>query len=374
LSAIIPRSVRSHIEGEFTNLKNVIESGRIVFMRVSQSLRLGFCGFGAAAEYFHLPLIQANDSFSCIAVVDPSSDRRQRAYELGFTQTGLPDDLSEMIRDLRLDIVVIASPNRCHYSQSLASLRAGAHILIEKPAAETVQHFDEIWELARSKRLTVVPFQNRRFDHDHVHAFSAFKDGRLGKLVRIDMSIAQWGPFNQFAVRAFNPDWRTEKRYGGGCLNDWGPHLLDRLLHFSNGLMPSKIHAVARSGKWSSDVDDLLVAIYEWDSWFARIMISTVDASPLERVRICGTQATLTVLGDDLKGEIVVNGSTETRRSPYENSVFNASVLYDLMSRGVQGESGEVNDLVRSARRVLALLEKTRRSIDSQHLMNPFPS
>ena len=334
-------------------------------------LRIGFCGFGASASHFHMPLICQEPSLNLVAVFDPRPERTQCAKQWGCQFLLPPENLEKAIKELSLDIVIVTSPNTLHYVQAKTALEAGAHVLVDKPLALCSEEVNLLVDLANRKNLVLMAFQNRRYDDDHLQALEIVQSQEIGEIVRVDAAIASWGPSNKFAVPDFRPTWRTEKSYGGGGLYDWGPHILDQLLRFANWELPNRIHAIGRSSIWSTDCDDILIAIYDWENFSARVLISALDMAPVERLRICGTKGTVVVHGDDNYGEVIKYSLTACESHRYSNSLLLAAPIYRTLIHAITtGEREHIFSFLDNTKKLFRLIDKTRQSLNFQEKGN----
>lgn len=329
-------------------------------------IRIAVCGFGSSAEFFHLPLILADPLMIPVAIFDPVPERREAGMSHGFQHGFPPEDLPEVIRRLGLHAVVVTSPSAMHPAHAEAALRAGAHVLVDKPLALSLAEADSLIDLSSRLRRTLLPFHNRRFDDDHTQTVSLLKAGTIGRVLRIDGTVTDWGPFNRHATRSFHPAWRVERAYGGGCLYDWGPHIFDQLLRFAGGQLPRRLHVIGKSVLWSQECEDLLAAMFEWDGFCARILISSVDLAPSERWRICGDLGTLIVRGDDVNGTIEIHGLDGRRtQHSYHNSPMLGARYYDALLASVAGKPASAHRLLRDARKTQEFLEQARNSLNA---------
>ena len=328
-------------------------------------LRLGICGFGASATYFHMSLIRQQSNLKLIVCFDPAPERIKLAKECGF-QFGLPpDDLAKAIKELSLDIIVVTSPNSLHYFQAKVALESGANVLVDKPLALCSEQVDLLVDLANRNNLVLMVFQNRQYDEDHLQVLNIIKSQEIGEIVRIDAAIASWGPSNKFAVPDFRPSWRTEKNFGGGGLYDWGPHIFDQILRFANWKLPDRVHAIGHSSIWSVDCDDILIAIYDWEKFSARVLISSVDMAPVERFRVCGTKGTVVVCGDDNHGEIIKHCFTGCTSIGYSNAIFLAMPIYEtLIYSIITGQRDCIFSHLNNIKKIFSLIDQTRNSIN----------
>jgi scyllo-inositol 2-dehydrogenase (NADP+) len=182
------------------------------------TIRAGIIGFGVAGRYFHAPLLRAA-GISVTAVV---TSRPAPAQEyLGMVDiVGSAEEL--MARD-DIDLVVISSPNTLHVPQAAAALRAGKHVVVEKPVASTAAEVSDLDQLATQYKRKFAVFQNRRWDSDFLTIKKLIDDDRLGK---INSYHARWDRFRPQVTDR----WRDRDLPGQGMLYDLGSHLIDQAL------------------------------------------------------------------------------------------------------------------------------------------------
>jgi predicted dehydrogenase len=141
------------------------------------ALRLGLIGCGRIAQVAHLPAIAKSADVRLAAVSDPSpvlARAISRRYDVpGFTDT-------EELLQAGLDAVLIAAPDRFHRDLGCRALRAGLHVLVEKPAAATSAEAIDLRELAAKLDRTVQVGAMRRHDPGIQYARAALD--RLGTI------------------------------------------------------------------------------------------------------------------------------------------------------------------------------------------------
>src|SRR5689334_12205379 len=100
------------------------------------AIRYGVIGCGAIGQRRHIPEIAANKNAVLAALCDINEGRVQEVaekYKVEQTFT----DYRDMLKSVELDAVVIGTPNYLHAPQAIDSLKAGKHVLVEKPMATT---------------------------------------------------------------------------------------------------------------------------------------------------------------------------------------------------------------------------------------------
>lgn len=303
---------------------------------MTRRVQIAVCGFGGAATYFHLPLIQQNPHLELVAVFEPNEERRGLARESCCATTLPPDSLGDDIRRMGIDLVVICSPSSLHMMQTEIALSAGAAVIVDKPATGSAGEYRRLISMASRRNSFVIPFHNRQFDDDHKKIVDLVRLGRIGNLLRIELSHAQWQPSEQFAAREFLPSWRRMKSWGGGMLYDWGPHLFDQLLRLAEGRQPDLVRVLGGASLWSSDVDDFTDVLLAWKGGlYGRVMMSAIDHDEYPRARIIGTTGSITVSGTDECGDVVIADGAGTERLSYQNSLEHAGALYQAAADAI---------------------------------------
>jgi predicted dehydrogenase len=165
------------------------------------------------------------------------------------------EDLAE---DPDVDAVVIATPNALHAPQTIACLRAGKHVLVEKPMAATLAEAGAMLEAARASEGRLMVAHCWRF-HDDVRAMrDRVAAGAFGRVVKTrGYGVhAQWGPSGWFTDPALA---------GGGALLDMGVHAIDTARFLLGDPLPSRVCAVVgrRYGDYAVDDDGIL--LITWD-------------------------------------------------------------------------------------------------------------
>ncbi|HZR02099.1 MAG TPA: oxidoreductase [Burkholderiales bacterium] len=270
-------------------------------------LNIGLVGFGYAGQTFHAPLIRATPGLNLSAVA--SSDPAKVIAALGGSVRVVAPQA--LIRDEGIDLAVIATPNDQHAPLALAALRAGRHVVIDKPFALNVEEAEELIRAAtRGQRLLSV-FHNRRWDSDFLTLQQVVASGRLGRPVELVSHFDRFRP--QVRKR-----WREGCGPGAGLWMDPGPHLVDQALQLFG--KPSAIAldlAAKRDGALS---DDWFHAQLRWTEGphaglRAHLHASMLAARPGSRFTLHGTAGSFTVEGLEPQENMLKAGPSPERIS-----------------------------------------------------------
>ncbi len=147
--------------------------------------------------------------------------------------------LVELLRDDRVEVVHVTSPNHLHHPQVREILAAGRHVVCEKPLALTSEQSSQLVELAASSgRVNAVNFNIRFYPLNH-HVRELVADGQLG-----DVRLVSGRYFQDWLLLETDWNWRLEPELGGSlrAVGDIGSHWLD-LLAFATGLRITEVMA-----------------------------------------------------------------------------------------------------------------------------------
>ncbi len=220
-------------------------------------MRMAVIGSGYIAAY-HAQGIRDHEGASLVALAnwrEESLARLAARFSVPKTTTHWRD----LADDPDIDGVVIATPNALHAEQVVTFLRAGKHVLVEKPMATSTAEAEHMIMAARSAHRSLMVAHCFRF-HPDVQAMRArIESGALGEIVRTVSygSHAGWGPSG----------WFTDRRLaGGGALIDMGVHAIDTTRYILGDPEPTSVHAVVGTRYGSYDVDDDGLILLTWSN------------------------------------------------------------------------------------------------------------
>ncbi|MDF2741215.1 MAG: oxidoreductase [Actinomycetia bacterium] len=183
------------------------------------AIGVGLIGYGLGGSVFHAPLIQAEPGLRLQAVVTSRADQVGRELP-GVRVVGSAEELLE---DPAVELVVVATPNAVHHRLAAAALRAGRHVVVDKPFTLATAEADELIELAAAADRRLSVFHNRRWDGDFLTVRRGVEDGVLGEVTTFVSRYDRFRPVPKGS-------WKEAAVPGSGLLWDLGPHLIDQAL------------------------------------------------------------------------------------------------------------------------------------------------
>ncbi len=138
-------------------------------------------------------------------------------------------NLDEVLNDPTVDAVLIATPNDDHKPIAIAAMKAGKHVLCEKPVMMSSADLLDVMAVSKETGMVFYPRQNREWDEDFMTIRNIYENKLLGETFNIKCKI--------MGSRGIPGDWRGIKEKGGGMMLDWGVHIIDRIVK----MVPEKI-------------------------------------------------------------------------------------------------------------------------------------
>jgi predicted dehydrogenase len=182
-----------------------------------RDIGVGLIGYGLGGRAFHAPYVAVTPGMALRAVVsrDPG---KVHADLPGMT---VVPSVEALLAQPGIDLVIVSSPDEFHAEHALAALRAGKHVLIDKPFATTLADARAVAAEAKRGSSLLTVFHNRRWDADFLTLQRLIAKQALGRIIQFESHFDRWRP----APAAV---WK-EARSGGSWL-DLGPHLVDQAL------------------------------------------------------------------------------------------------------------------------------------------------
>ena len=259
-----------------------------------EKVRLGIIGYGHMGSQHSRYLVKnevPNAVLTAVADIDPA--RLKAARELCGDRIRTFDTAEELIHSGACDAIITSVPHYFHPTYAIEGLRAGLHVMVEKPAGVYTKQVREMNEVAgKSDRVFGVMF-NQRTNPLYQKVRELVYAGELGQITRTNWIITDWyrsqSYYDQGGWRA---KWKTE---GGGGLLNQNPHNLD-LWQWICG-MPKRVKSIIYYGKHRRiEVEDDVTAFVEYENGATGCYITTVaDAPGTNRLEISGERGKIVV-------------------------------------------------------------------------------
>lgn len=192
-------------------------------------VRVGIIGCGKIAQVRHIPEYEANPNAQVVALYDVDHDRAcELAEHHGATAYNSLDDLLD---DPDIDAVSVCTSNATHAEATIRALRAGKHVLCEKPMAVTLEECEQMVAAAevaaKVSGAKLMIDQNQRFAKAHIRAKELLDAGRIGRVLTFRTTFGHGGP-ETWSVDPGTGSWFFDpNRASMGAMADLGVHKTD---------------------------------------------------------------------------------------------------------------------------------------------------
>lgn len=249
----------------------------------------------------------ASGQCQAVALCDVDRDALELAAEevtsLSGDQPRTYTDFRELLDKEQVEIAIVATPDHWHALNSIAALKSGAHLFVEKPTGHTIQESRAMLNAARAADRVVQVGMHRRIGPHYVSGQEFLKSGQAGEIGAVRMFVHGGGggesptanspppdgldwdmycgpaPLRPFNRKIHPGGFRNFLDFANGTLGDWGVHWLDQVLWWSGEKYPRKVYStggrpirgevVLNEKEQTSDAPDAQVAVYEFDSFTA---------------------------------------------------------------------------------------------------------
>lgn len=228
-----------------------------------EKLRVAVIGCGSIAQHRHLPEYKSNENVELIAVCDINEERALVVAEKYGVKAYR--NYEELLSSGSVDAVSVCTPNYLHAPISIAALKAGIHVLCEKPMATSKEEAEAMIAASKESGKKLMIGHNQRFVPSHQKARQLIRSGEIGKIYSFRTAFGHGGPEGWSVDGKESWFFQKEKAFVG-AMGDLGVHKTD-LLRFVLGEEIIEVGSfVETSAKDFADVDDNAVCILKTES------------------------------------------------------------------------------------------------------------
>lgn len=326
-------------------------------MRLSATLRMtvpsssitplgfGIIGVGMIADY-HAQAIAAARGAKLVGIATRNAENA-RAFSAKHAVPFATTEVAELLARPDIHVVCITTPSGAHLEPALAAIRAGKHLVVEKPIEITTERADELLHAADAAGVKIAPIFQARFGEGARTLKAALVAGRFGRLV-LASAYVKW-----HRSREYYTGWKgTLALDGGGATMNQGIHGIDLLQWFAG--MPSEVFAWKTRRVYAHiEAEDTLGATLRYANGALGSIETTTAAWPgwSRRIELCGEHGSARLEDDHL-------ADWKFRAPAANDDAIRAAGLDPAMASGAgapnaisfQGHLRQIQDLIDSLR------------------------
>ncbi len=258
------------------------------------TLGFGIIGVGMIAD-FHAQAIAHTTGGKLIGVATRNADNA-RAFAAKHSLALATTSIAELVARPDIHVVCITTPSGAHLEPALAAVRAGKHVVVEKPIEITTERADELLRAAAAAGVKVSPIFQARFGEGARTLKAAIEAGRFGRLV-LASAYVKW-----HRSAAYYSGWKGSLALdGGGALINQAIHGIDLLQWFAG--MPSEVFCWSTRRVYAHiEGEDTATAALRFANGAHGTIEATTAAWPgwARRIEICGEKGSALLDGDHI--------------------------------------------------------------------------
>ena len=206
--------------------------------------------------------------------------------------------LEDMLADPEIEAVSVATPSGLHFDCALAAIRAGKHVLIEKPMEITEEKIQTLIDEAKNNHVLLCGIFQSRFHEAPRLIKKAIEEGRFGTITMADAQFKWFRTQDYYDSGAWRGTWKVD---GGGVFMNQGIHAIDLLL-FLMGDPEEVCGYTATLAHERIEVEDTAAAVLKFKSGAIGMIAGTTGAYPgsLKRIEICGSRGQVVLEEDSI--------------------------------------------------------------------------
>jgi predicted dehydrogenase len=263
---------------------------------LAKQFGFGLIGCGMVGQH-HITAIGGVPGSELVAVCDVNEDAARSFGE----DAGVPwfTDYGVMLREVAdLDVVNVCTPSGLHLEPALACIRAGKHVVVEKPLEITLDRCDKLIQAAEKAGVEIATIFPSRFGDAAQELKKAIERGRFGTLTLGNAIVPWWRTQEYYDSGGWRGTWKLD---GGGALMNQSIHNVD-LIQWYMGSATAVTAIAGCLAHQRIEVEDTAIIAVEWANGAYGTIIGTTAAWPgaHKRIEIAGTDGTVVMEEDSL--------------------------------------------------------------------------
>jgi UDP-N-acetyl-2-amino-2-deoxyglucuronate dehydrogenase len=277
---------------------------------MTEKLRFGIVGCGVIGP-MHAEAITILPNAELVAVADIVPEKAQQLAAKHHVQAYT--DLQTMLDTEQLDVVDVCTPSGLHGEHACQIMRAGRHVIVEKPMEIKRERIEEMLQVQRETQRKLAVISQHRFDEATNRLHQLIEQKALGRLVMGSAAIPWWRSQKYYDSGAWRGTWALD---GGGVLMNQSIHAID-ILQWLMGRVKS-IQAYTDTLVHTMETEDAAVAILRFENGALGTIAATTGAYPgvTTRIEIFGDKGS-GIIEDDLLRYLHLASDDAEEAGPY---------------------------------------------------------
>lgn len=260
----------------------------------SDKVRFGVIGTGGMGQGHCTGLKDIEEAvLTAVCDIDPATaEKVGKEHDVPYFT-----DHQSMIDAKLCDAVIVATPHPERPAPAIDAMKAGLHLLSEKPLSERVSTADEMISTAKEMGVRFAIMFQRRMEPAAAKAIELVRTGKIGTVRRTTMISPEYRNQSYYDSGGWRATWEGE---GGGVMMNQSPHVLDLFIQI--GGIPSEVFGQIDTTLHNIEVEDVANAMLKYpDGGTGFLYCSTNEAGPGQMIEVFGDKGKLVLRNGELK-------------------------------------------------------------------------
>jgi predicted dehydrogenase len=252
-------------------------------------------------------------------------------------------DLAEMLKKADIDAVDICTPSGLHAEMAIMALKAGKHVLTEKPIDIDIKKVDELLKVADETGLKLACIFQNRFTPELQRAKQLIDEGKLGKIISASTYCKWYRGQNYYDSDAWRGTWALD----GGVLSNQAIHSIDQFTWLA-GPAAEVEYAHIDTVMHEMEAEDFALAVVRFENGARGVIEATTCSYPgfVLKTELFGTKGSMATSNAKVT-QFKINGEdVDLASAPAEDG----SGASDPMAIGLGGHALQLHDFVQCIR------------------------
>ena len=280
------------------------------------SVNIGIIGCGKIAQVRHIPEYVSNPDACLYGMFDMNQERaKELADKYGCKAY---QSYEALLADPAIDAVSVCVANNAHAEISIAAMRAGKHVLCEKPMAVTLEECEEMVRVSKETGKYLMIGQNQRLAKAHIKAKKLIEEGAIGRVLTFRTVFGHGGPETWSVDPGKNVWFFDKKKAAMGAMADLGIHKTDLIQYLIGQKVVETQAMLTTLDKRDATgnligVDDNAICIYKMDGGAVGTMTAswTYYGQEDNTTVIYGTEGIMRLHDDPVYSVQIIRGDGE---------------------------------------------------------------
>jgi scyllo-inositol 2-dehydrogenase (NADP+) len=283
----------------------------------AKEIKVGVVGYGGAFNMGRAHLNEMKRAGMTVTAVAELDASRLEVAKTDFPGIQTFDSLPHMLKGSDVDLISIITPHNTHAKLAIQALKAGRHVVCEKPLAITTAECDAMIAAAKKSGVVVSTYHNRHWDGCILAAMKQVKAGLIGDVCRVEAHMGNYGKPGEW--------WRSSRSISGGIMYDWGVHLLEYSLQLLDSEI-SEVSGFSSNGFWASQTawkedtnedEGFAVVRFANGKWLT-LNISSIESNPKASfLEVTGTRGSIVLDWD--YNTVITHNKKDVISTKYKN-------------------------------------------------------